>query len=96
MVTSGSADPAERLISDDLGTFLCFLIDQDLIRTVDLIIRKNTVLKNKPPRSPTLAIVDPLIKNSGDSIADDVVDPHLTKRRKSRKRFQGGRERSES
>ena len=84
-------DPSERFFANYFTTFLSFLIDDDLIGAMDLVIGENAILKKEPPRTPSLAVVDPLVQNAGDSVAHNVVDPH---RRQPRKRFHRRRRRS--
>lgn len=79
-----AGDAPEGVLTDDFTAFLGLLIDDDLIRTVDLVIGENTILKEEPPGSPSLAVVDPLVQNPRYSIPDYVVDPN---RRQPRQRF---------
>lgn len=67
-------DPSHGFFADNLGALLGFVIDDDLIGTVNLIVRKHTVLKDKPSRSPSFAVIDPLVEYPGDSISNQVID----------------------
>lgn len=69
--------PASRHLTDDLRSLLSDPINLNAIRAMDLIVRKHTILKNKPARTPSLAIVDPLVKDPGDPITDDVFEHQL-------------------
>nr|GMD78158.1 hypothetical protein Iba_chr13cCG10270 [Ipomoea batatas] len=73
----GTGYSTQRLLADDLRTFLSFGTDDDLIRPVDLVVRQNSVLQYKPPRPPSLAVVHPLVQNSRNAITDYLVDLHL-------------------
>lgn len=72
-----ASDPPHGFFADNLGAFLGFWIHDDLIRSVNLVVGENTVLENEPARSPSLAVVDPLVKYPGDSVPDEVVDLHI-------------------
>nr|GMD74684.1 hypothetical protein Iba_chr13aCG7640 [Ipomoea batatas] len=73
----GTGYSTQRLLADDLRTFLSFGTDDDLIRPVDLVVRQNSVLQYKPPRPPSLAVVHPLVQNPRNAITDYLVDLHL-------------------
>lgn len=81
---AAGGDAAEGVLTDDLTAFLGLLVDDDLIRSVDLVIGEDTILKEEPPRSPSLAVVDPLVQNPRYSIPHNVVHPN---RRSPRYRF---------
>lgn len=65
---------AKRLVADEFGASDGILIEMDLVRSVDLVIRENAVLQHKPARSPAFTVIDPFVENPRDSIADDFVD----------------------
>lgn len=56
--------PFHGILSNDHISFLAFRINNDLIMTMDFVIRQNTIFQNKPSRTPTSTIIDPLIQNS--------------------------------
>lgn len=73
-------NPPHGDLADDLGSLLCFLIDNDLITSMNLIVRQNAILKHKPTRTPTFAVVDPLIEYTTNTIANDIVDLDVNRR----------------
>lgn len=75
-------DPSNRFITDNFGAFFSFMINDDLIRSVNLVVRENTILKNKPSRSPSFTVIHPLIQYTGDSISDEVVDLQINNHRR--------------
>lgn len=43
------------------------------MRTVDFVIRENAVMEDEPSRTPSTAVIHPLVKNAGDSISYNLV-----------------------
>lgn len=70
-------DEAKRFFANDFGSLLGFGVDDDLVGTVNFVVRENTVLENEPATAPSFSVVNPLVKNSGDSVPDEVVDPDV-------------------
>lgn len=60
-------DSPERLFANNSGSFLSLLTDHNSIRSMNLIIRKHTVLQYEPPRSPTFSVIHPLMQNTCDA-----------------------------
>lgn len=81
MRISVARDDAHGFITDDLGSFLCFGIDDDLVGSVNLIIGENAILKHEPPWPPSFAVVHPLLQYPRDSVPYKVVDPHVNRGR---------------
>lgn len=75
-------DPSNRFIADYLRTFFSFVINDDFIRSVNLVIGEYAILKNEPSRSPSFTVIHPLIQYPGDSISDEVVDLHINNHRR--------------
>lgn len=72
-----ASDPAHGFFADDHGALLGFLIHDDLIRSVNLVVGENAVLEHEPSRSPSFPVIHPLVQYSGDSVPDEVVDLHV-------------------
>lgn len=72
-----ACDPPHGYFADNLGAFLGFRIHNDLIRSVNLVVREDAVLKYEPSRSPSFAVIDPFVQYPGDSVPDEVVDLHV-------------------
>ncbi|KAJ1386599.1 hypothetical protein SESBI_40649 [Sesbania bispinosa] len=68
-----AGDAAEGLFADDFGLGFDFTIEDEFIRSVNLVIRENAVVEDEPARAPTTAIVHPLVEDAGDTVSDDVV-----------------------
>lgn len=64
VTTPRTIDPFERLLADHDAPLLCLGIDINPIRAVNLVIGENAVLEDEPPRPPSLAVIDPFVKNS--------------------------------
>ena len=73
----GAVNTAKRLIPNNFGTLLGFSTESDLMRPMNLVIRKNPILKNKPPGSPPFPVINPLIQNPTNPIPNYIVDLHL-------------------
>ena len=69
-----TSDLSERIFSDDSGSLLRLLADHNLVRPMDFVIRKHTILQRKPSRAPTFAVIHPLIQNTRNSITYNIVD----------------------
>lgn len=81
-----ASDPAHGFFADDHGALLGFLIHDDLIRSVNLVVGENAVLEHEPARPPSLPVVHPLVQNPRDSVPDEVVDSDIHRRRRSEAR----------
>lgn len=73
-------DDTHGFIADDLGSLLGFRVDDDLIGTVNFVVRENTVLEHEPPWPPSFTVVHPLMQYPRDSVPDEVVDPNVHRR----------------
>lgn len=71
-----AADASDRFLSNELRSLLRLLIEDDLVRAMDLVIRQNAVLEHEPPRPPPLAVIHPLVEDAGDPIPDNIVQFH--------------------
>lgn len=70
-VAAGGA--LHRFLADNLRSLLGFFIDLDFIGAVYLVIGEDAILKNEPPRPPSLAVIHPLLEDSSDHAADDPI-----------------------
>ena len=70
-------NPSHGYFTDNLRPLLSFLINDDPIRSMNLIVGEHTILKNEPPRSPSFAVIDPLMQNPRDSVPNQVIDLHV-------------------
>lgn len=70
IIIINSINPPVRIVSNNLKSPNNLLINDNLIRSVYFIIRNDAVLQDEPPRSPSLAVIDPLVENPADSVAD--------------------------
>lgn len=61
-------------IADDFGSLVGFEIDLDLIGSVDLVVGEDSVLEDEPAAAPAFSVVDPLLQDAGDGVADEVVE----------------------
>lgn len=68
VATPGTINPFERLLADHDAPLLSLRIDINPIGAVNLVIGENPVLKNEPPWSPSLAVIDPFVENSRDFV----------------------------
>lgn len=75
-------DPSNRFIADNFGAFFSFMINDNFIRSMNLVVRENSILKNKPSRSPSFTVIHPFIQYTGDSISDEVVDLQINNHRR--------------
>lgn len=75
-------DPPNRFFTDNLRTFLSFMVNDDFIRTVNFIVGENAILKNKPSRSPSFSVIHPFIQYPGDSISDKIINLHIENHRR--------------
>lgn len=80
MRISVTFDNTHGFITNNLESFLSFRIDYDLIRSMNLVIRKNTILQHEPSMPPSFTIIHPFLKYSRYSIPDEVVDPNVNRR----------------
>lgn len=74
---AAASDHPRGFFADNLGAFLGFVINDDLIGTVNLVVGEDAVLEDEPSRSPSFAVIDPLVEYPGDSVPDEVVDLHV-------------------
>ena len=75
-------DPSNRFIANNFGAFFSFMINDNFIRSMNLVVRENSILKNKPSRSPSFPVIHPFIQYTGDSISDEVVDLQINNHRR--------------
>lgn len=75
-------DPPNRFVTDNLRTFLRFVVNDNFVRTVNFIVGENAILKNKPSRSPSFPVIHPLIQYPGDSIPDEIINLHIENHRR--------------
>lgn len=73
-------NPPHRHLADDLGPLLCFLIDDDLITSMNLIVWQNAILKHKPTWAPTFAVVHPLVEYTTDTVPNNIIDLDINRR----------------
>lgn len=59
----------DRVLADHSDSFLSRWTRQDLVRTVNLVVRKHTVFEHEPPPSPSLPVVHPLVQNPSHTAA---------------------------
>ena len=53
----------DRVLADHPNSFLSRRARQDLVRTVNLVVRKHAVFEHEPPPSPSFPVVHPLVQN---------------------------------
>jgi len=70
-------DQSRRFLANDLRSLLGFGVYDDLVGSMNLVVGEDTVLKHEPARSPSFAIVHPLVQNPGDSVPHKVFDPDI-------------------
>lgn len=70
-------DQSRGFLANDLRSLLGFGVYDDLVGSMNLVIGKDAILKHEPARSPSFAIVHPLVQNPGDSVPDEVFDPDV-------------------
>lgn len=75
--TSAPADSFERLLADNLRSFISVLIDLDLVAAMDLVVGQHSILEDKPTGTPPLPVIYPLEQDTGDAISDGIVQFHL-------------------
>jgi len=73
-----ASDATKGLITNNFGSFLNVTIKNELIGTMNFIIRENTVVEDKPPGSPSTTVVNPLIQDTRDSITNNVIKHEFT------------------
>lgn len=79
-VTVIPGDHTSGLISDHFRSFLSLTANKDLIRSMDFVIRKHSVLQNEPSRSPSFPIVHPFIQYPSNRIPGDIVNLNIHRR----------------
>lgn len=79
-----AGDAAEGLFADDFGAGFNLAVEDELVGAVDLVIGEDAVVEDEPAGAPPTPIVDPLVQDAGDSVADDVFQHHLLARRRRR------------
>ena len=62
--TSTFGNPLVRILSDNFKSLDTLRINHNLIGSMNLIIRNDTVLQHKPSRPPSFAIIHPLVQHS--------------------------------
>lgn len=77
----GAVEAAERVLADDLGAPLGLAREKDAVGPVDLVVGEHAVLEREPARPPPAPVVDPLVQDSRDAAADDLVQLHPLGRR---------------
>lgn len=75
--TAAPAYSFERLLADNLRSFVSVLIDLDLVATMHLVVGQHSILKDKPTGTPPFPVIDPLAQDTGDAIPDGIVQFHL-------------------
>lgn len=80
MRISVTIDNTHGFIANNLESFLSFRIDYNLIRSMNLVIRKNTILQHEPSMPPSFTVIHPFLKYSRYSITNEVVDPNVNRR----------------
>ena len=75
-----SRNPPHWHLANHLRSLLCFLIDNDLIRSMNLIVGQNAILKHKPAWTPTFPVVHPLIEYTTNTIPNNIVDLNVNRR----------------
>lgn len=66
-----SGDSTNGFFSDDHGAFFDFAVEDEFIGAVDFEIREDAVVEDEPAWAPSTAVVDPLVKDAGDSVSDN-------------------------
>jgi len=70
-------DHSRGFLANDLRSHLGFGVYDDLVGSVNLVVREDAVLKHEPARSPSFPVVHPLVQNPGDSVPHEVFDPDV-------------------
>jgi hypothetical protein len=74
-------EAADGVLADDLGAPLGLAREDDAVGPVDLVVGEYAVVEREPPRPPPAPVVDPLVEDTGDAAADDLVQLHPLGRR---------------
>jgi hypothetical protein len=69
----GAREAADGVLADDLGAALGLAREDDAVGPVDLVVGEHAVVEREPARPPPAPVVDPLVEDSGDATADDLV-----------------------
>lgn len=75
---SVASDTTDGLIANNFGSLFNVTIKNELIGTVNFIIRENTVMEDEPPRSPSTTVVNPLIQDTRYSITNNIIKHEFT------------------
>ena len=70
-------NPSQGFLADDLGTFLGLLVNDDLIGSMNLIVRQNAVQQHEPPWPPSFPVIHPLVQYPRDPVPYYVIDLHV-------------------
>lgn len=73
-VIAVTGNSTQRLFPDNHRSPFDFIVEHELVRTVDFEIRENAILEYEPPRAPPATVIDPLVQDAGDSIPDNAID----------------------
>lgn len=77
-ITAMTSDAAKRILADELGALIGLLMELDAVGAMDLVIGEDAVLENEPSGTPTATVVDPLVEDARDAVANDVDEAKLS------------------
>lgn len=80
LITMVPHNPPNRFFPNHSRSSLRLLINNNLIRPMDLVVTQHPVLQHEPPRPPSPPVIHPLVQNPRNPVPHYVVNLQFTAR----------------